>query len=135
MKKTIIWASIFLASTASAQRWVSLGTVAEGEMFMDIASLRPQGQYMKAWTRYAYKDQQRAKFAPYFYFWSSKSLQYFDCKNGTSATKQNIFYPDRDGMDPIVQAYSFPDAQLAFDDPVPGSFGQAMQNYACSAHR
>jgi hypothetical protein len=135
-KLAISWALAFAAPLATAQVWVSMGYNAEGELLVDVSSIRPQGTMMKAWSLWKGKYQKVTPGAyPEKYYFSYKSLEYFDCKNGSAAQKQIAFYSDDAGVGDIVGGYNFTDGQLNFQDPIPGSFGSFRLARVCQYHR
>ncbi len=129
------WVFALMSAAAQAQSWVSTGATERGELFLDVASIRPHGQFMKAWTRYALKHQATSTGYPVYSYMSSKSLDYYDCKNGSVATKQTIYYADSSGTGPITHGYGFRDAQLDFQDPIPGTIGEWLLNRVCFQRR
>lgn len=93
-------ALLFAACTSgavSAQTWVTVGEGSVGLLYIEVASIRAQGVYMKAWTRYSLKEPKMSHWYPQVRYGSMQQLTYFDCKSETTADKQTIYYEEADG--------------------------------------
>lgn len=134
MRHAIAIAAATLSLAAHGQAWSPAGATSAGRTFLDMSSIRPQGTVIKAWDKSTYKDWQQNQF-PSFYYQTTKSLVYYDCKSGTYATKQVVYYDDSEGVGTIVHTQAFTDAQLYFQDPIPGSIGHGLLLRVCGMSR
>ena len=119
---------MLVALSAHAQGWVSVAESTAGEMFLDLTSVKEQGRYRKAWVRFSYAVPKATAFGAQSSF---KSLQYFDCKAGASAVKQELAFPDQGGNGEPLARVSHTDEEMTFEDPGPGSLGQMVLNRVC----
>lgn len=98
-------------------------------MEIDVLSVRPQGPYWKAWSRYIFTTLQAPDYQSNGkYYKSVIQLNYYNCKAGNQAAKQVNF---RDAADLVVASYTYMDAQLNFTDPVPETMGEYLQDFVC----
>lgn len=116
---------------AFAQVWAPMGETTDGTMYMDLTSFRQQGRFVKAWEKWVLKEPAASKGYPQFTYRSSKTLSYYDCSAGTYAPKQTVYFDDEDGAGRNVYNYNLTEAQLNFQDPIPGTIGRAMFDMAC----
>lgn len=129
--RLVVGAALLLAASASfAQTWIPVGTSSEGEMQIDYSSIRPQGAYIKAWARFIPKTPQSSPWASSL-FSELLSLSYYDCKGGSSADKQ-LIYKDASGKS--IGSFGYHDSQLNFQDPIPGTLGLSLLQWACRRH-
>ena len=119
---------LLLALSAHGQAWVSVGESKAGEMFLDITSIKEQGRYRKAWVRFSYAVPQASAYGAKSSF---KSLEYFDCKAGASAVKQELAFGDQGGYGELLARTTYTDAEMTFEDPVPGSVGKLVLDRVC----
>jgi hypothetical protein len=135
MKKVIATiAAAGLAVSALGQgRWTLLTQAVAGEhhysVLVDSSGPRPQAQYVKTWVLYKYADAQTDQYTgkP---FLGTAELMYFNCRERTLTTKQQVLYTDPDKGD-TLRNVSVQEQQLQWNEPVPGAVGELLLNYAC----
>lgn len=133
--KLLVLLAALVATQSHGQVWIKVGDADDGgQLFVDATSIRRQGQFMKAWTRYVTTANLKLSY-PQVEYKVSQSLTYFDCKSETYAQKQAVFYEAEAASSKIVHSFSNPDSRLSFDDPIPGSLGQSVLRRVCSHQR
>lgn len=134
MKRLLITSVCLASIVAQAQTWVNLGASEEGTMYLDASSIRTQGAYFKAWNRWVSARPIPVQGSPKQYYSVIQTLSYYDCKSGTVADKQILLYLNVYANSPFYTHFN-DEAQLRFDDPVPGTFGQSLVERVCSYKR
>ena len=100
-------------------------------MTLEVTSIRPQGNYWKAWAQWSSPKDETSTGYPLFTWRSYKELSYYDCKHGSVATKQLVYYDGENGAGNAVRTLSTPEGNLRFDDPIPGTLGDTLHRYVC----
>lgn len=121
-----------LPCVGNASDWVSVGTSANVEMFLDLESVsRVDGAHHKAWARYDYYSPQKTvEFNPKQYM-SIKELDYFQCAEKQSAIAQVIMYAGTKGSGETVGSRSYSPSMLNYEEVAPDSLGEVLLKSAC----
>lgn len=131
MKRLFIGVAVLAAGPVIAANWMFVGGNDENEMYLDIASVRPQGKYMKAWSHWKAKTDQFTTTYPPLRYRSAKSLDLYDCQERRLGGIQEVLYEDMEGVGKIAHQSSWADSQAQFRDPIPGSLGETLLNTVC----
>lgn len=125
-------ACIQLEAANAAERWTRIFSDSDMTLYIDTSSIRPQGQYLKAWLL---MSKQSPIIAGKIQFKSVVSLEYFDCSNMTRAAKQLTYHPDVNGTEEQVGSTFFDDRQLIFKDAAPTSGAENALRIVCARKR
>jgi hypothetical protein len=129
--KRIAWVVLIVATPCFGQTWSLITTTDKAEFYVDTASLRPQGTYMKAWIHSKYNEYQTDSVTGNWYK-GFRSLLYADCKARTMTTKQFAVYADDVGQSTPQRSHSYHENALHFEDVIPGSVGVAIIDRLCA---
>jgi hypothetical protein len=126
----LVWSFILLVGNATAADWRYVTATDNAQIFMDFDSTVYQdGDKVKAWFLYEYGgpqlDSGNRKYL------SSKRLVYFDCFQHSMVTVQSIRYGKESGSGDVVSTVSTPLSRAVFEDVVPETIGETMQQVAC----
>ena len=88
-----------------------------------------EGKFLKTWFLNTYDESMSLRDGKTYQ--SSKNLSLFDCKSKRFALRQIIYYTDTTAQGNVVRSNSMSDSELEFDDPSPGSVGEAILEQAC----
>ena len=109
--------------------WRLLGGSNASSVYINRSQPIREGAYLKAWFLWTYNEQKT--FKPGIAYNSSKSLDLFDCKSRTTATRQFLMYLNVAGVGDPVQTTVFNKDELNFQDPPPGSIGETILESVC----
>jgi hypothetical protein len=123
--------SVLWLLPARAENWSVVSDTTAGVTYVDYTSIRPEGRYIKAWSKYALKGSADLSQYPYKPYSVAKELTVYDCPNHTYALKQIAYYAGNDG-EVYVSGLSYTTAQLNFSDPIPGTVGEAEMQLVCA---
>lgn len=133
--RSLLLASLALLSLdASAQNWQSIGEAHQGTMYLDISSIRQQGKFLKAWSKWVANETQQNEFSLGKPYKVTQTLHYYDCESLTVAQKQIVLFDDDVARNTVTSEYR-KDSQLDFRDPVPGTFGDSLTRRVCRTKR
>jgi len=119
-----------VTGTAAASDWQTVYSDDEVSLTMDVASLVRDGPIVRAWLRTVYakpKDLAGGQKAS-----STRSRQFFDCKNRRSAIKQITIFADPYGAKVLQASPDIADVLLEWSDDAPDSVGEVQLEFACS---
>ena len=88
-----------------------------------------EGKFLKTWFLWSYSEPRTLRDGTAYQ--STKDLSLFDCKSKRFAIRQIIYYTDTVAEGNVVRSNSMSDGELEFDDPSPGSVGEAVLDQAC----
>lgn len=111
-------------------KWIRIAGSDRLTVYMDMSTIRPQGQYVKAWLLWKMSDPKGAPSGRYSYQ-SYKELGYVHCGDRTSSSKQIVYYDDDVGLGNVVNSIEMADNEMLFSDPVPGSLGESLIATTC----
>lgn len=125
---------LLAASAAHAANWMQVDESTSADVFVDTASVRPDGRYLRAWVMYKLNGKDKTKAWPEVEYQNMKSLYIYDCAAERSAVVQQVFYGDREALGNVVHSTSRPIAQAesALDAPIPESVGESVLRRVCT---
>lgn len=129
MKKIFLASLVAISTHASAANWFDFGTGSDFGMQLDTQSIAitPNGD-RKAWSRWNYDS---AKKMNGHEVRMVLSLEIYRCSERTSATIQQVFYPDYTQNNSVDQIVLSP-SDYKFSDVVPETMGEKSLNFVCS---
>lgn len=142
MKKTMFFmAGIIFFITSSltpAAKWELITDSPDGtKLYFDSTSVGPRGSWVKTWFRFEYGGPRETVLTSdgKKEYRSTLELLYFNCKEKTSATAQQIFYSQADMSGSPVQSSVYTIKNESFKDPAPGTLGEAMLAIGCNPRK
>jgi hypothetical protein len=122
--------------SAAAQAWEPIGTSDNGVLYLDRSTIKPERQQrIKAWAKYVLKKPEQMPNNGLQMYQTQLWLTVFDCAAETSAGKQFAFYAGGGDQAEMVGGWTYTDAQLVWEDAIPGSLGQILMRAVCSRRR
>jgi len=114
--------------TAIAADWVLVSDDDELTVEMDRASLKQDGNVVRAWSRWNTKRPTEAYGKTYQSF---RALDFYNCVERTSAMRQVAFYsgPNLDGE--VVGTQDNSDSELEWTDVPPDAKVETLLDFAC----
>lgn len=112
-------------------KWLPIGSTSSASVYFDKTPILKDGNFLKSWVLWAYKEEQRYKSGEKFQ--SSLQMTLFNCKDRTSVVRQVVNYSSSSGNGEVTSAETFQKDDLKFADIVPGSIGEDLVNHACKA--
>lgn len=125
MKRLLLGLMLLLAATAASAEWTDVGDSDEFIQYVDRATIRRNGNFVKMWDLKDYKSTQTAAGES---FLSTKSQQEYDCKEEKRRLLAFAWFSGQMGNGKVVFSNNDP-AKWA---PVqPGSIGETLWKIAC----
>lgn len=122
-----------IGTLAHATRWVDVAGNSEVTVFVDVDSIRRDGNQVRTWLKWQWNLNQEVpdSYPPKKYL-LERQLQVSDCKHRTLAIAQGVRYSDKDGAD-AVSSYTVDRTHWQFSDVVPETIGETIVQFACKA--
>ncbi|MDB5821310.1 MAG: hypothetical protein JWR21_14 [Herminiimonas sp.] len=137
MKSTIFLAAVLaglICAAAEASDWHTIGSSNGVEFSVDLSRIGPSGPYMKAWSKRIFSTPQpyRSGENGHRYYRQMLALDFFDCKEGTSAVVSLTAYERPDGTGKVLYSVEVPPEKRQFVNLVPETFTEATAKVACA---
>jgi hypothetical protein len=129
MRKTIILAMFLACGTAQASNWISVGKTNDGksESFIDLQSVRIDGDIRRAWVKTVYAS--RSNPGPFGKYWASTVARTsFNCSEETRRWDALTIYFDDESLRSIP-ASQYP---TAWEPVTPDTIESANMAFICA---
>lgn len=117
---------------AFASKWRPIGTIKDGRVYIDAASIIHRGRYIQAWFLWDYSTDQTEGSYPFKKFRSVKVLWYINCVEHAYVPIQEYFYSGDAGAGDNVDNVTIPLVVAHFQAVVPDSIEEVMVRFACA---
>jgi hypothetical protein len=126
-----------ICTAAEASDWHTLGSSNGVEFSVDLSRIGPAGPYVKAWSKRVFSTPQpyRPGEKNHRYYQQMLALDFFDCKEGTSAVVSLTVYEKPDGTGKVLYSVDVPPEKRQFVNLVPETFTEATAKVACAMPR
>jgi hypothetical protein len=136
---TACLACIGYSQAALGSDWRQIGAVPDGLVYVDLESIAPRGQYVRAWWRLDYDSPRKTTAVdPPREYRSARYQSAFNCTEQSSAAVQSVLVAGELGQGEIVDRLRTPWNQLRFvkfHDPAPDSVAKRLLRTVCGARR
>lgn len=128
-------AFLCFSQAALGSDWRQIGTVPDGLVYVDLESIAPSGQYVRAWWRVDY-DSPRTTTAvhPQREYRSAKYQSAFDCTEQSLAAVKSVLVAGESGQGEIVDTATTIWYRLRFmryHDPARDSVAKRLLHTVC----
>ena len=127
MKKLLLGLLLIIASTTAMAEWIVLGESNGITTYINLASIRKEGDIAKMWSLDDYKTSQDNGDG-YKYF-SGKSFNEYDCKKEKKRGMTLVNYSDNMGKGDVVYSQDYDNRP--WHSIVPDTFGEGLWKAAC----
>lgn len=118
-------------SERAGKRWLHVLTGDNYVALIDIKSMQlmKKKNITKAWTLWIYQEPKQLPNGKRYY--SAAHLDYYDCDNRTTGTKQILFRNSQTQDTPSIHTIYFSDSDVEMTDSPPGSNGEYLLELVC----
>jgi hypothetical protein len=132
-------AFVSFSQAALGSDWQQIGAVPDGLVYVNIESITPHGQTVRAWWRLDYNSPRTATTVdPPREYRTAKYQSAFNCTEQRWATVQLVLAAGESGQGEVVDHVTTDGKQLRFmryHDPAPDSVAKRLLRVVCGSRR
>jgi hypothetical protein len=127
-----IFVQVLSITPAHASDWQVVASAEKMTVLIDKNSMARAGKYKKAWFQYSYDVDQAGNSSTSFKIYrSTKTLEYFDCEEHTSAQVQVAYYSAIFGAGDFLGSIAVKPQAASFTEVIPDTVGEVLLEFVC----